>query len=154
MEKATAKLMRMGVFRGPTIRLEQATLYYKSVLESSMSSFMTNVQLDDPAAPPYSESALHGYQAARIAGAKPIRKLLNIGWRTPPEGVLLEAGIDFPDQALAYAKLGFHTRLKRRTWEESTRREELALISPEHPAPRREALATVFMARTEDVEQT
>jgi hypothetical protein len=121
---------------GNKVRVEQTQLYYEAIIESTTASMLATTTLStrtyfgekDGQKPfPFKEmftemgrevpdyvDNLHGYEAARTACAKTVRRMLGAGERCPPAGLFAEIDWDLPDKIIIQAKLGLADRLRAR----------------------------------------
>ena len=133
---ATEKVEATKAMTGNKVRLEQNKLYYEAIIESTTAAALATTTLmertyygdeDDQKVfrlgemyeqlgleqPEYDDN-MHGYEAARIACAKTIRRMLNAGERCPNAGLYAELNWDLPDKAIISSKLGLADRLRSR----------------------------------------
>ena len=137
---AIAKIEKIGASSGHLVRPEITEKYYKSMLLPVLTANLGLPQLDSP------DGNMHGYELARQATAKVIRRMLATSGHTSPGLLIAEAGWDLPDLEIIKAKLRLMDRLQRRAHQF---RHQAGQETPE----RQDGPSHVLRQRIIDVEQ-
>jgi hypothetical protein len=138
---ATAKIEKIGIHNGNKTNLEATARLYESMLQSVITSNLTNPQLDTK------DGDLPGYKAARQAVAPLLRRCLATSARTPPEGLAAESGFPLIDGPIIAAKLGLIGRMIKRAATEEAKTAK----APPGTELLHDATTTVLLGRIKDV---